>query len=837
MKKTNPTFTLRLRRWAGSLHPGAVLTVLAIVLVGLRLLWIHAQRPAHLEENAGAYGSIRDFYGPAQMNHDGSKLVYVATADNRGRSVFLIDTHSGNKKQIIEDTNGVGIWRDDFDIQAGPWSPDDSAFIVRMDNRLLISTPETNHILGHLEIGSNVVASEAVWLSPTGIAWHEEGAIGFAEKNSDGEWKARRLPYSGEVTSLSAIDTHSIAWLQDNYICRLDVSKDFANQISRPNFEDDKSPVTNGLVLWLDASTLQLPDQAPVTALDDLSPRHNTAVVNQNPPKFNAPGSASALNGKGTISFSSSAGITQASGLVTRRSSGINGNRPRTMFAVMRREVGKSMIVGLGNPGVGGAYFGLADQFDGFRLPATMATEGRVAALPRNWNILSVVHDGNSQNGYVNGDLKCSTPAQLTTADAPVELGVRTVASGQDWRAGASDGGVAELLVYDRALTEPERRRVESYLALKYFNKKLLSPRSPLVWFDVGLNGITGLSYSRETGQFLISGTERGRDSIWRLNTASGSGPVPIQILQGQSLRGAQWAGADGVVYTNHLDTRDSLIFADLSSGAQKHLLQFWGNGSFEWFKVSPDQKQVFMLRTMTNEPAPGIWRCDIASGTWSRVVSRSDYPSVPPVNVVRQTMNLPGGNPTVTIYRPANFDKQKKYPLVIGDTMITDPIYGEPFMTGMAASGAIVAVVERPWWTVGIEQWPENVQGLYEQLKHDSTVDSRRVYVFAASAETYYLSQLVGTDSLPLRGLILLNPSTLPRFSTMPPSQSRPKMLLDAGGEEHQEENFKQYQTNALNSGVVVEYYTHPGETHRMVGVAPKLERARELKHFIFEE
>ena len=172
-----------------------------------------------------------------------------------------------------------------------------------------------------------------------------------------------------------------------------------------------------------------------------------------------------------------------------------------------------------------------------------------------------------------------------------------------------------------------------------------------------------------------------------------------------------------------------------------------------------------------------------------------------------------------------------------MGDTMITDAIYGEPFMTGMAACGAVVAVVERPWWTVGIEQWVPNVQGLYDQLKHDPTVDTRRVYLFAASAETRYLSQLVKSNSAPWRGLILLNPTTLPDFSKAPRFSSRPNMLLDAGQEEHDEDRFKEYQRNVLNSGVVVEFYTHPGETHRMVGSAPKLERARELKHFIFEE
>src|SRR5690348_1650153 len=97
----NPKFTTRLWKQISSWRPGVVMTVLAVGFVGLRLLWIHMQRPAHLEENAAAYGSIRNFYGRAQINHDGSKLIYVATADDRGRSLFLCDTRTGKKQPII----------------------------------------------------------------------------------------------------------------------------------------------------------------------------------------------------------------------------------------------------------------------------------------------------------------------------------------------------------------------------------------------------------------------------------------------------------------------------------------------------------------------------------------------------------------------------------------------------------------------------------------------------------------------------------------------------------------------------------------------------------------
>jgi len=393
--------------------------------------------------------------------------------------------------------------------------------------------------------------------------------------------------------------------------------------------------------------------------------------------------------------------------------------------------------------------------------------------------------------------------------------------------------------VYDRALGNAERRQVEDYLNAKWFGRKSLSPPSSLVWYDTGLDGMTGLAYSKETGELLISRAESGRGSILRLDTASGTNASPILVVQGQSVRDPEWAGPDAFVYASRLDTRVWLKLADSAGTEKKQLLQLWGNGTFEWFRVTPDQKQLFLLGSISNQPAPVIWRYELASDALRPVISSADYLSMDAqaVSVTHSRMKLPGGDVNCTIYRPPNFDPHKKYPLVIGDTIITDPIYGEPFMTGMAACGASVAVVERPWWTVGIEQWAQNVQGLYEQLKNDPTVDTRRVYLFAASAETHYLSQLVEANPAPWRGLILLNPGALPDFSKSPRFQLRPKILLDAGGEEHDEARFKQYQTNALNSGVVVEFFTHPGETHRMVGSAAKLERARLLTHFIFEE
>ena len=108
---------------------------------------------------------------------------------------------------------------------------------------------------------------------------------------------------------MTAVGPHQIAWLQDDCICRLDFLQDLtgANNPFTSSTSAKVLPVTNGLVLWLDASTLNQADQTPVTALDDRSPAHNNAVVNGSAPVFNAPGNASALNGKGTIHFAARA--------------------------------------------------------------------------------------------------------------------------------------------------------------------------------------------------------------------------------------------------------------------------------------------------------------------------------------------------------------------------------------------------------------------------------------------------------------------------------------------------------------------------------------------------
>ncbi len=571
--------------------------------------------------------------------------------------------------------------------------------------------------------------------------------------------------------------------------------------------------------------------------LADLSRSRNDAVWNGRPPVFNGTNSPLALNGQGTIHFGWVNATTNGTGLKTRARPSLTGAAPRSVFAVMRHEAGQAMMVSMGDTRTNGALFAVEGERDRFYLPGGWYRDNQVTMTSTNWNLLEVTYDGVTQRGYVNGMLRGVANVKLDTAAKEVEIGYRTATGGKNPK--TAEGDFAELLVYDRALNNAERKQVEDYLSGKWFGKETLSSLSSLVWFDAGLGGLTGMAYSKETRVLLLDRTEDGRDSVWRLDTADGTNTTPVQIMEGQSVRNAQWAGSDRFVYASHLDARDWIKLADLSGNDKKQLLQLWGNGSYDWFRVTPDQRHLFLFGNISNAPTAGVWRNDLASDAWHPAISVSDYPTIQAQAVVtsHNTLYVPGGQVTYTLYQPANFDKHKKYPLLMGDTTFDDPLYRESFQKSMAACGMRVAAVERPNWNAQLDQWATNVLALYRSLAGDPNVDTRRVYLFATSAETRYLSELAETKPGPWRGLILLNPSQFPDFSKLSLFQSRPKIMLDTGGEEHAENRFKKYQQDALNSGVVVEFYTYPGENHQIVASANKLERTRHLAHFIFEE
>jgi hypothetical protein len=146
------------------------------------------------------------------------------------------------------------------------------------------------------------------------------------------------------------------------------------------------------------------------------------------------------------------------------------------------------------------------------------------------------------------------------------------------------------------------------------------------------------------------------------------------------------------------------------------------------------------------------------------------------------------------------------------------------------------VVIVNRASWFGGLDQWGQNVTEVYQHLAQNPTIDTRRVFLFGASAETSPLSALVKARPDLWKGLLLLNPSGLPQIGDFPPGQSAPKILLSAGEAEGSEKYLKKYQAEAGQNGVAVAVVIHPNSTHWLVSIAAMQERTRAMVDFIFD-
>ena len=816
---------------------GALIAAFVILFVAGRMLWIKASRPAHLKEIASAYGAVTLFSEKLQLNRDGSKFTYLATSD-KGYGLFFYDADK-NQKQIICDEHGIGTFGSISDIHAWPWSPDGSTFVYSAQDNLIVYVPDNPKASQQLTVGTNAV-TDLVWLNPSTFAYlANKTNFCYAQKQSDGQWQPHELTQAKGITSLTAVDANTVAWLQDGLICRINVKEGAAGSANSAVAQDTdtRRPPTDGLKLWLDASTLQQADQTALPGMRDLSASENNAVPNGLPPIFNGPGSARALNGKGTIHFASTGSATNATGLKTRDPIGITGNAPRSVFAVMRHDPGKVMLINIGDYASRFGFFGVEEEDRLLYLPRIWNRfSNRIIYRSRNWNILGVIYDGASQSGYANGELVVTNNVRVDTVDNMVEIG-RRVAGADGKNAAGADGDFAELLIYDRALDNKERQQVTGYLKSKWLANPDGAIQSPFVWCDPQISGVAGLAYDKQSGQFLLHQNGTLKDSLWRYDPGTGESSM---IAEASAIKSPQWWGTNVCYYAHFNSGTNAILLADALGTKKTPLLAC---EDLYLFQAASDGGKLLMVGTFSNEPAMGIWQYDLAAEKLRSLVAYSDYPSgfVKKINPVRGPIKLASGRSVqCTIYAPPNLDPRKKYPLVIGDSYLRPADNGGDghlWMENLAACGAYVVYIERPNWMGKIDKWGEDVMGVYKNLAQNHRVDTDRVFLFGISAETPYVSAFATNSPNLWKGIIFLSPIVLPDFSGSTRLRPMPKIIISIGGEEHRGDWLKQYQQKAIESGVMVETIIHSGERHYVLGNAALLERNRAFMRFIFEE
>lgn len=237
--------------------------------------------------------------------------------------------------------------------------------------------------------------------------------------------------------------------------------------------------VTDNLILWLKADTLSLSDGAAVSLWDDSSPSNNDATqgtaVNQ--PTFQA----NEINGLPVVRFARDFSAFQGPDSDWMGTTYTTLSGGLSYFAVFRTT---TAVVGKGYPGnaamnvigdnTGGVWNGFGHtggkaEFNAFEsgfgwesyTGATTVNDGVARDM-----IATFSPSDNTPRLFVNGVQEASgSTAYNTTFTAFNRIGAGFSFSGTG---DFFDGDLAEILIYNTALSGPNRQSVHEYLVAKY---------------------------------------------------------------------------------------------------------------------------------------------------------------------------------------------------------------------------------------------------------------------------------------------------------------------------------------------------------------------------------
>jgi hypothetical protein len=255
MKESIIELASKLWRRTALLRSGAGLAVVVVACVGLRLLWIQAHQPAHLDAIAEEFGNVAYMVknegvwknGKLKLNHAGDKILFCQSSE-RGVGVFLGDVASGQKKMVFEEKEICFGQGPHGVLKVYPWSPDDRRFVYGHQgsgarNGDFDCLNETVLSVYNAEIGTEEATlnipfgqvAELDWLSQDAFV-SASGTNGqdfyLVERQRDGQWLQKQLPKptigtnaaDDQFCSLAAVSSNTVAWLQGNCIWTMDVT-------------------------------------------------------------------------------------------------------------------------------------------------------------------------------------------------------------------------------------------------------------------------------------------------------------------------------------------------------------------------------------------------------------------------------------------------------------------------------------------------------------------------------------------------------------------------------------------------------------------------------------
>ena len=410
-------------------------------------------------------------------------------------------------------------------------------------NGIIDATAIYNRALSADEILSNYQAGNVQLQTRTGTD----------DTPDDGSWEEWRPSGSGTESALDSM-----------------------NEINQPNS-------ISGLAMWLKADSITgLNDDDAVSNWPDSSGNNRYAA--QSTSSYQPIYKTNVLNGQPAIRFD---GADDALPIMDSNPQSMTSI---SMFIVHQIDSGATgtsyypLILG-GDGNTTGQYLGfetqnsysgssadIVDVFAGYGNDARATLKNEAAF--GSWKMWSTVSQNTVFNTkmYVNG-----APATMSTTGTDQNLAVKiSTTAGDNWGniggtrysiyPTAYKGDIAEVLIYNRALSDTERRTVEQYLANKY---NLNTSNQPLVATNDSLVKQEGLSSTKLTTG--AAQTDANTVGLWHLDETGGSGayikdssgngnngtPTGVSVTNGISGKGKSFNGSSDYITVADSDSLD----------------------------------------------------------------------------------------------------------------------------------------------------------------------------------------------------------------------------------------------------------------------------------------